>query len=115
MATNSELIDEILDRVKHQEESPGTTMIWLSDRTRLAAEVQRLRAENERLKAALIGAWLNYDAIPYQMATVDYDVMKRGTLRRDLPGKGRPIDLYEMSQYDVGQIQDCTQPATEKT
>ena len=56
-------------------------------------EIEKLREENERLKTALTGAWLNYDAIQSQMGTPDYENIEMGTLQID--SKFGSIRLYK--------------------
>lgn len=63
-------------------------------------DAERLKAENERLRAALTGAWLEYDAIPYQMATPEYDRLRIGYLTND-EGAG---PLFQMDAEAVEEV-----------
>lgn len=66
----------------------------------MSDEVERLQAKVERLLQALTGAWLGYDAIPWQMATPEYDAMQGGVVCEHETGK-RLERVYRMTRVDV--------------
>ena len=39
----------------------------------MSVTIVKLIAENARLRTALVGAWVDYDHLPYEMATEEYD------------------------------------------
>lgn len=58
----------------------------------------------ERLRKALIGAWVGYDAVPTQLAETHFDNMISGNLTPYNEGV-RPCALYQLTAVDVAAIE----------
>lgn len=85
------------------------------DKTELGLSVEKavdrclkLKEENERLRKALEGAWVDYDVIPTQMATPYYDNMTQGGIEYNTIEDGRiyinKVRLWRLSKNDVDLI-----------
>ena len=73
---------------------------------RLKQQIADRDAVIKNLKSALTGAWLNYDAIPYQLATEEYDAMESKVLVESMKlGKVQVIQtLYRMNPNDIEAV-----------